>query len=102
VLSAAKQKRRDRVAVMRASKRWEDNGDYTKNAYGSILLNPFGSNAGNYEFWDKVVQIVGNLMKLQTFNIHFVTYTESEADVDYNDEANIADLEILARITRSF
>jgi hypothetical protein len=27
-----------------------------------VDLHPFDSDAGNYEFWDKVGQIVGNLM----------------------------------------
>jgi hypothetical protein len=56
------------------------------------------SNPGNYEFWDKVGQIVGNLTKLQTFSIHFVPYPFSESYDD--DEANIVDWEILARILR--
>jgi hypothetical protein len=62
-----------------------------------VELYPFDSNPGSYEFWDKVGQIVGNLTELQTLSIHFVPYSESYDD----DEADISDWEILARILRS-
>jgi hypothetical protein len=37
----------------------------------TLDLYPFDSDAGNYEVWDKVGQMVGNLMELQVINIHF-------------------------------
>jgi hypothetical protein len=63
----------------------------------TVELYPFDSDAGNYEFWDKMGQIVGNLMELQTLNIHFLPYAESS---DYRDEAHVPDWEILTRILR--
>jgi hypothetical protein len=60
-----------------------------------VDLYPFGSDSENYEFWEKVGQLVGNLMKLQTFNIHFVQYSE-----DDDGNADEPDREILARILR--
>jgi hypothetical protein len=60
-----------------------------------VGLHPFHSNAGNYEFWDKTGQIVGNLIKLDTIVINICLY----ADDDNNgDEARMPDWETLARI----
>jgi hypothetical protein len=39
-----------------------------------VVLYPFDSDPGNYEVWDKVGQMVGNLMELQRINIHFSHY----------------------------
>jgi hypothetical protein len=66
-------------------------------------LCPFDSDAGNYEFWDKAGQIVGNLMELRMLIIHFLPCTES--DEEYNDdneddEAPSPDWETLTRILR--
>jgi hypothetical protein len=61
-----------------------------------VELYPFDSDAGNYEFWGNMGQIVGNLMELQTINIHFLPYSES----DDGNEAPSPDWEILARILR--
>jgi hypothetical protein len=57
-----------------------------------VELYPFDSNPGNYEFWDKVGQMVGNLMELHTLTIHF--------EDDDEDEAPSPDWEILNRILR--
>jgi hypothetical protein len=37
-----------------------------------VELYPFDSDAGNYEFWEKMGQIVGNLTELMMVNIHFL------------------------------
>jgi hypothetical protein len=37
-----------------------------------VKLFPFDSDAGNYEFWDKVGRLVGNLRELQTLQIHLL------------------------------
>jgi hypothetical protein len=50
------------------------------NSVESVDLYPFDSDAGNYEFWDKVCQIVGNFMELQSIDI-FLFRSE------YGDEA---------------
>jgi hypothetical protein len=58
-----------------------------------VELYPFDSNAGNYEFWDKVGQMVGNLMELEIIIIHF--------DSDrYGNWERSPDWEILTRILR--
>jgi hypothetical protein len=61
-----------------------------------VMLYPFDfdgdADAGNYEFWDKVGQIVGNLMELQTLTINFF-----DGHV-HGDEVHIPGWEILARI----
>jgi hypothetical protein len=62
-----------------------------------VELYPFDSDAGNYEFWDKVGQIVGNLLELQTLNIHFLP-SNNYGDDDDGDEARIPDWEILTQI----
>jgi hypothetical protein len=54
-----------------------------------LVLYPFDNDAGNYEFWDKVGQIVGNLMNLGSLAIQFQ---------GTRDEARIPDWEILTRI----
>jgi hypothetical protein len=59
-----------------------------------LILNPFDNDAGNYEFWDKVGQIVGNLMNLETLMIQFHPYN----DDDDGDEVRIPGGEILTRI----
>jgi hypothetical protein len=62
----------------------------------TVELYPFDNDAGNYEFWDKMGEIVGNLTELQTLNIHFLPYSESED----GGEALRADWKILVRILR--
>jgi hypothetical protein len=59
-----------------------------------VELFLFDTDAGNFEFWDKVGQIVGNLTELQMLSIHFVD--------DYDDwhEVRMPDWEILPRILR--
>jgi hypothetical protein len=67
----------------------------------TVELYPFDSDAGNYGFWDKMGQIVGNLTELQTLNIHFLPYTESGDDDDNNDnEVPSPDWESLTIILR--
>jgi hypothetical protein len=67
---------------------------------GSVHLYPFDIDPGNYELWDKVGQIVGNLMELHTLQIHFLPCYE--AHDDYDDEGNavhvIHNWEILTRV----
>jgi hypothetical protein len=58
-------------------------------------LYPFDSDPGNYEFWDKAGQIVGNLMELRALNIHFLP-----SDDYGGDEVRMHDWEILTRILR--
>jgi hypothetical protein len=66
----------------------------------AVHLFPFDSDAENYEYWDKVGQIVGNLMELKTLQIHFLPYYAS--DDEYDDEETVVhvihDWEILTRI----
>ena len=45
----------------------------------SVELFPFDSDPGNYEFWDKVGRMVGNLTELDLINISFLS------DPDGND-----------------
>jgi hypothetical protein len=45
-----------------------------------VRLYPFNSDPGNYEFWDKVGQIVGNLMKLNLIVINFLPYSRHYDD----------------------
>jgi hypothetical protein len=59
-----------------------------------VTLYPFDSDAGNYEFWDKVGQIVGNLMNVHTLNIHLLPYPDNDDD----DDDRVPDWEILTRI----
>jgi hypothetical protein len=54
---------------------------------------PFDRAPGDYEFWDKVGQIVGNLTELEAIRINFLPFT-----VDDGDEARIPDWETLTRI----
>jgi hypothetical protein len=56
-----------------------------------VVFDPFDSDAGNYEDWDKVGQVVGNLMELETIHIHFE---------DERDEARSPNWETLTRILR--
>jgi hypothetical protein len=65
----------------------------------SVGLYPFDSDPGNYEFWDKVGEIVGNLTKLKLITIHFLPYTDDDDD-DEGGEARIPDWETLTRILR--
>jgi hypothetical protein len=58
-------------------------------------LYPFDSAPGNYEFWDKAGQIVGNLTELQTLHINFLPYN---GDDDDGDEARMPDWNTLSRI----
>jgi hypothetical protein len=60
-----------------------------------VELYPFDSDAGNFESWDKVGQIVGNLRELKTIVINFLP---SADDDDDGDEARIPTWETLARI----
>jgi hypothetical protein len=64
----------------------------------SVDLYPFDRNAGNYESWDKVGQMVGNLMELQTINIYF--FPDADDDDDDRDEAPSPDWEIVSRVLR--
>jgi hypothetical protein len=65
----------------------------------NLGLYPFDSDAGNYEFWDKVGQIVGNFIEFDTINIHFLPYPDDDDNNnDDGDEARIPDWETLARI----
>jgi hypothetical protein len=69
----------------------------------SVGLYPFDSDPGNYEFWDKVGEIVGNLTKLKLITIHFLPYRrddDEEEDNDDGDEARMPDWEIITRILR--
>jgi hypothetical protein len=62
------------------------------NSVEAVKLYPFcESDAGNYEFWDKVGQIVGNFMELQVIDIYLLHY-------EYGDEGPSPDWEILTRI----
>jgi hypothetical protein len=62
-----------------------------------VELYPFDSDAGNYEFWEKVGQMLGNLMELQTLNLNFLPCREFN---DNGDETRrrVPDWEILTRI----
>jgi hypothetical protein len=64
-----------------------------------VQLYPFDSDAGDYEFWDKVGQIVGNCMELKLICIHFHPYPDGE-DLYDGDEARVPDWEIITRILR--
>jgi hypothetical protein len=46
-----------------------------------VELYPFDSDAGNYEFWDKVGQIVGNLMELKTLRIYLQPHIEDGDEI---------------------
>jgi hypothetical protein len=61
-----------------------------KTSVEIVVLYPFDSDAGNYEFWDKAGQIVGNLIELKTLQIN--------ARNEGGDEARTPDWEILTRI----
>jgi hypothetical protein len=58
-----------------------------------VELYLFDSDAGNYDFWDKVGQVVGNLMELRVLCIHFVDGADGY-------EVRRPDWEILTRILR--
>jgi hypothetical protein len=62
----------------------------------TVGLYPSDSTPGNYEFWDKVGRIVGNLMELKVIIIHFRPYNVT--DNNDGDEARIPVWEIIARI----
>jgi hypothetical protein len=74
------------------------------NTRKCLVLYPFDSDPGNYEFWDKVGQMVGNLMELMLIIIKIVTdpvppYPDDDDDNDDDrDEARIPDWETLTRI----
>jgi hypothetical protein len=55
-----------------------------------VELYPFDSDPGNYEFWDKVGQMVGNLTELS-----FLPHTDDDGG---GDEARMPDWEIISRI----
>jgi hypothetical protein len=59
-----------------------------------VELFPFDRDVGNYELWDKVGQIAGNLKELHTVTIH--PYTDDDDD----DNDIMPDWEILTRILR--
>jgi hypothetical protein len=61
----------------------------------TVGVYQFDSAPGNYEFWDKVGQIVGNLMELRLINIHFLPYLDDE---NHRDETRGPDWETLNRI----
>jgi hypothetical protein len=67
-----------------------------------VMLYPFDDDAGDYDFWDKAGQIVGNLMELQAVNIFFLPYKKYDDDYDAEDDDSVdvsmPDLEILNRI----
>jgi hypothetical protein len=64
----------------------------------TVTLYAFDSNAGDYVFWDKVGQIVGNLRELKTIVINFLPY-DYDDDNDGGDEVRIVPTwETLARI----
>jgi hypothetical protein len=62
-----------------------------------LELFPFDSDAGSYEVWDKMGQMVGNFTQLKSINIYFVPYTDSFTDDD-GDEVPSPDWETLTRI----
>jgi hypothetical protein len=65
-----------------------------------VELYPFDihSDAGNYEFWDKVGQVIGNLTRLHTLNINFLPFTDDDDDDDDGDEVRTPDWEVVTRI----
>jgi hypothetical protein len=63
-----------------------------------VEFSPFDSAPGNYDFWDKVGQIVGNLTELQTLHIDFLPYYFDDDDDDDGDEARMHAWEMLTRI----
>jgi hypothetical protein len=68
------------------------------NIVTTVDLYPFDRAPRNYEFWDKVGQIVGNLMELKAIYIHFlIPLYVFDADDD-GDEARMPDWETLTRI----
>jgi hypothetical protein len=62
-----------------------------------VILYPFDTGAGNYEFWDKVGQILGNLTELHAIHISFLPDNGSDDD---GDEARTPDWEIVTRSLR--
>jgi hypothetical protein len=69
----------------------------------AVIFQPYDSDAGNYEFWDKAGQIVGNLMELKIISINFLPYSElPDDDDDDDDDGGISirrpDWETLTRI----
>jgi hypothetical protein len=56
-----------------------------------LQLYPFDSDAGNYEFWDKVGQIVGNLEGLSLIKLNFLPYNKSDYDDIDSDDNNDSD-----------
>jgi hypothetical protein len=60
-----------------------------------VVLYPFVSLAGNYEFWDKVGRMIGNLRVLRAINISFLP-----DDEDDGNEARMPDWEIVTRSLR--
>jgi hypothetical protein len=63
----------------------------------TVELYLFDSDAGNYDFWDKVGQVVANLTELRMLSIHFV----DDDDDDDEYEVRRPDWEILTRILRN-
>jgi hypothetical protein len=61
-----------------------------------VDLYPFDSDAGNYEFWDKMGQIVGNLTELKAIIINFLPHPDDGDDEE--GEARKPDWETLTRI----
>jgi hypothetical protein len=60
----------------------------------AVAFNPFDSEPGNYEVWDKVGQIVGNFTELNLISLNFLPYP----DDNDGDEARMPDWETLTRI----
>jgi hypothetical protein len=58
----------------------------------AVELYPFDSAPGNYEFWDKAGQIVGNLIELRQIIIDFLPCTDDDGDA-----ARMPDWETLTR-----
>jgi hypothetical protein len=65
-----------------------------------VTLSPFDRNAGNYEVWEKVGEIVGNLTELKILSIEFQPCYQYHREDDDGDEACLPDWEILTRILR--
>jgi hypothetical protein len=62
----------------------------------TVHLYPFDRDERNYEFWDKVGEMVGNLTELQMINISFLPYIDDNGGY----EAHVPDWEIITRIMR--
>ncbi len=52
----------------------------------TVRLYPYDSAPGNYEFWDIVGEIVGNLMELHAIVINFLPHLDDEGNNYDGDE----------------